>query len=229
MVFTQTTLDKSPIFTYSKSMNDYQQEQLESLEVIQRQMKGFDEGTRAELNHMIRDYLEFRGETREFLSAHFGGICTRQCYESRVSACCSKDGIITFFADMVINLLISTPDEAAALARVLQKTNDGFKCVYLGPEGCRWRIKPIVCEMFLCDQARTEVFSKNPLGEAQWNTLEQRKKIYTWPDRPVLFDAIEHYFMKAGCRSPLMYLNTSPGLLRIKQQALEKGTYYNER
>ncbi|MGD2030721.1 MAG: hypothetical protein PVG86_12380, partial [Desulfobacterales bacterium] len=52
-----------------------------------------------------------------------------------------------------------------------------------------------------------------------WNELKQRKKIYTWPDRPVLFDDLERYFMNAGYSSPLMYLHNSPGLLRIKKQA----------
>jgi hypothetical protein len=44
-------------------------------------------------------------------------------------------------------------------------------------------------------------------------------KSFRWPDRPVLFDQLEQVFMAVGCRSPLMYINTSPGLLRIKQKA----------
>jgi hypothetical protein len=33
------------------------------------------------------------------------------------------------------------------------------------------------------------------------------------------FDELEQRFMAAGCRSPLMYLNTSPGLLNVKRRA----------
>ena len=39
----------------------------------------------------------------------------------------------------------------------------------------------------------------------------------------MLFDDIEEWFLAAGYRSPLMYINTSPGLLRIKRRA-GKGT-----
>jgi len=49
--------------------------------------------------------------------------------------------------------------------------------------------------------------------------LEAKRKRFTWPDQPVLFDDLESYFMKSGYRSPLMYLHNSPGLLRVKQKA----------
>jgi hypothetical protein len=49
--------------------------------------------------------------------------------------------------------------------------------------------------------------------------FKQREKHYRWPDRPVLFDDLEKYFMAAGYSSPLMYLNNSPGLLRVKELA----------
>jgi hypothetical protein len=49
--------------------------------------------------------------------------------------------------------------------------------------------------------------------------LKQREKHFRWPDRPVLFDDLEKYFMAAGYSSPLMYLNNSPGLLRVKELA----------
>jgi len=80
-----------------------------------------------------------------------------------------------------------------------------------------WRVKPIVCEMFLCEQAKKEVFREKAWAEDAWEELKQRKKLYTWPDRPVLFDDLERYFMDAGYSSPLMYLHNSPGLLRVKQ------------
>jgi len=49
--------------------------------------------------------------------------------------------------------------------------------------------------------------------------LEQESRRFKWPDRPVLFDTLEKLFLDAGFHSPLMYLHTSPGLLRVKQQA----------
>ena len=102
---------------------------------------------------------------------------------------------------------------------VLSKINDGFKCVYLTETGCRWRLKPIVCQMYLCDRSKKEAFGKNSQLAAEWNLLEHKRKRFTWPDRPVLFDDLETYFLEAGFRSPLMYLHNSPGLLRIKRQA----------
>ncbi len=89
----------------------------------------------------------------------------------------------------------------------------------LGQQGCRWNVKPIVCEMFLCDAAKTRVFTQHPEAAAEWTKLERQRKSFTWPDRPVLFDMIEKYFIAADCASSLMYLNNSPGLLRVKRQA----------
>ncbi len=106
---------------------------------------------------------------------------------------------------------------------VLQKRNRGFKCIYLGNHGCMWRIKPIVCEMFLCEQAKKEVFQEKPLAGQLWDELKQRKNRYTWPDRPVLFESLERYFIDAGYSSTLMYMHNSPGLLRVKKQAKESG------
>jgi hypothetical protein len=76
--------------------------------------------------------------------------------------------------------------------------------------------------MFLCEQAKKEVFREKAWAEDAWKELKQRKKLYTWPDRPVLFDDLERYFMNAGYSSPLMYLHNSPGLLRVKQETFAK-------
>ena len=73
--------------------------------------------------------------------------------------------------------------------------------------------------MFLCDRSKDQVFSKNPELKSEWELLEAKRKRYTWPDQPVLFDDLESYFMKSGYHSPLMYLHNSPGLLRVKQKA----------
>lgn len=197
-------------------MNDYQKEQTQAFSVVRKHLDSLPSSEREKLKEMTNDYLSFREETEAFLSEHFAALCTRECYQSRLSACCSQEGIITFFADTVINALFSRDHEIDRLLTVLGQENKGFKCVYLGEEGCLWRIKPIVCEMFLCQKAEKEVFGKNPpLGEV-WERLKSRKKRYTWPDRPVLFDELETYFIEAGYSSPLMYLHNSPGLLRVK-------------
>ena len=198
-------------------MNSYQQEQAESLAMVQRCLATLSASEKQALEMKIADYLLFRDEVDTFLSEHFSNLCTKKCYENKLSACCSREGIITFFGDMVVNTLVSCNEEINALLEALQKPNTGFKCIYLGNNGCLWRVKPIVCEMFLCEQAKKEVFRKKAWVEDAWEELKQRKKLYTWPDRPVLFDDLELYFMDAGYSSPLMYLHNSPGLLRVKQ------------
>jgi hypothetical protein len=202
-------------------MNAYQKEQAETLDMVCCHFGTMSPGERLALVSQISDYLLFRDAVNAFLREHFETTCTQNCYQSKVSACCSREGIITFFGDVVINVLISGEAEIKSLVTVLQKPNTGFKCVYLGEQGCMWRIKPLVCEMFLCDQAKTEVFGLKPWADKLWQALKRREKLYRWPDRPVLFDDLERYFMSAGYSSPLMYLHNSPGLLRVKKRAEE--------
>ncbi len=175
------------------------------------------------LGRRLSAYFAFRKDVDDFLATHFSEICNRSCYRNRLSACCSREGIVTFFADVVINVLESTADEIDALKAVLQEPEPGFKCVYLGECGCIWRVKPIVCEMFLCDRARQTVLQAASNLAAQWAALEADRKRFTWPDRPVLFDDLEAVFIRAGCRSPLMYMHNSPGLLRVKRKASGSG------
>lgn len=197
-------------------MSAYQQEQFETLNMIRKRLSCLPAPEIAKLKAMISDYLEFRRETEIFLKDRFGELCTIQCYQNDLSACCSRDGIITFFADMIINILMSDAEEISRLLEVLTRPDYGFKCVYLGENGCLWKIKPIVCEMFLCDSAQDTVFEQYPEYKEEWERLKQHQKSFTWPDRPVLFDILEEYFLDLGCSSPLMYLHNSPGLLKIK-------------
>jgi hypothetical protein len=199
-------------------MNSYQKEQAEAFAMVKGHLATLSPSERQALDQQISDYVLFRDEVDTFLSEHFSNICTKKCYQNKLSACCSREGIITFFGDMVVNTLVSCNEEIDALLSTLRKPNTGFKCIYLGNNGCMWRVKPIVCEMFLCDQAKKEVFREKAWTQDVWNELTQRKKLYTWPDRPVLFDDLERYFMDAGYSSPLMYLHNSPGLLRVKQR-----------
>lgn len=200
-------------------MSSYQQEQRDAHQMVLAHLKSIPAADHQALVALTAEYLAFRKNVNAFFGAHLSDICTLKCYQSHLSACCSKEGIITFFADVIINALISNKEEIESLIRILGKPHEGFKCIYLGSEGCLWRVKPIVCEMFICDSAQEQVFSAKPDARQKWEELKQVKKRFTWPDRPVLFDALETIFLEAGYMSPLMYLHNSPGLLRVKQQA----------
>ena len=200
-------------------MNEYQQEQLEALKTVRRGLVQLGDAKRIELTETIRDYVQFRQSTDHFLKRHFNDVCTHTCYLSRTSACCSKDGIITFFADTVVNALCSTPAQLDRLETVLNRMNRGHRCVYLGSHGCMWTLRPVVCAMFLCDRAMQAVFSDDPEARRTWESLRRQEKSFKWPDRPVLFDDLERVFLDLGCHSTLMHLNLSPGLLRVKKKA----------
>jgi hypothetical protein len=190
---------------------------LEALSIIRRHLMPLDAVEIHKLTSEISDYILFRARVGQFLDRHFAAICTQKCYQNRLSACCSKDGIITFFADMVINALKSNPIELDLLEHAIRQPANDFKCIYLSETGCVWKIKPVVCEFFLCDEAEKKAFDQNPEAQAEWKDFHRTKKIYTWPDRPVLFESLERYFMDMGYESPLMYLHNSPGLVRIRK------------
>ena len=201
-------------------MSDYNREQENAFAVVRRHLKDIEMPLRnGPLRDSLEAYLFFRRRVDRFLQEHFTSICGEACYRSRLSACCTKEGIITFFADVVVNALVSSPDEIEEILAVLQNPRTAVKCVYLGEKGCLWRIKPIVCTMFLCDRAQDEAFEKNPALRQQWQNFQTLKKRFTWPDRPVLFDELENIFIEAGHSSSLMYLHNSPGLIRVKQRA----------
>ena len=202
-------------------MTPYQTEQLQTLRMVRDYLAQISEAERSALKKSLADYLTFREAVDAFHKTNFGDICNRKCYQSKLSACCSRDGIIVFFADVIINALMADSAELECLQDVLTKPHEGLKCVFLGPEGCRWRIKPIVCEMFLCDAAEKAVLKENPVAQKRWDLLLRQKKDYTWPDRPVLFDTLEQICIKAGYTSPLMFCHNSPGLLRVKRQGIQ--------
>ena len=196
-------------------MNTYQAEQLDALNQIIKHV-----GLLGSLQEdAIRSYLLFRRQLDEFSGRHFAAICKRACFESRTSACCSKDGIITFWGDMVINVAKADEHQIDDLFTAIESPLFADKCIYLGENGCRWRVRPLGCALFLCDQIQEAVLARNSLLHRQWEAYHSGAKKFRWPDRPVLFDHLEQVFMNAGCRSSLMYINTSPGLMRIKRQA----------
>jgi hypothetical protein len=200
-------------------MNDYQKEQWDALIQIKHHLNCLGTETLDALRTSITPYIQFRKELDIFLDRYFSKHCTESCFQSSLSACCSKDGIITFWADMVINACMCNSIEMDRLLNAVRHPAKPGKCIYLCSDGCCWQVRPLVCAMFLCDSVRQAVFSLNPEAAARWCEFEQSAKSFRWPDRPVLFDQIEQQFMDFGCRSSLMYLNTSPGLLRVKRQS----------
>ena len=200
-------------------ISPYQEEQLIALIYLLNHNTTISWTERRMLENLIFDYLAFRNEVTAFNACYLSKICTETCFLNHLSACCNREAIITFFADVVVNALVSNDNEATMLSESLKLPNQGSKCVYLGKSGCLWKEKPIVCEMFLCDTARKKAFDEHPEALESWKNLKQREKLFKWPDRLVLFDELEKYFMAVGFSSPLMYLHNSPGLLRVKQQA----------
>jgi len=200
-------------------MNEYQREQLDALRIVRQGLAQLSETQRRQLEREIEPYNRFRASVDIFLDRYFKDVCTRLCYRSRTSACCSKDGIITFFADTVINALQSTSGQLDRMEAGLQQVNNGHRCIYLNDDGCVWTVRPVVCAMFLCDRAQETIFAENPEAGQAWKTLRRQEKVFKWPVRPVLFDRLEKVFLDRGYRSTLMHLNFSPGLLMVKKRA----------
>jgi hypothetical protein len=200
-------------------MSQYRDEQLAGHHMVTRFFNAAAKSEIAKLRQICKPYLSFRQAVDRFQARHLQALCTRACYQNHLSACCNRDGIITFFADLVVNALVATADDMARLTGALQKPRPDLKCIYLDDSGCLWRLKPIVCAMFVCDKAQQAVFAPSPALSKAWRALEERARHFRWPDRPVLFDTLEARFLAAGLCSPLMYLHNSPGLLRIKHKA----------
>jgi hypothetical protein len=198
---------------------EYREEQRRNQEIVQDYFRRCGNAEKSRIRATCRDYLHFREEVARFQAHYFQSLCNATCFQDQRSACCNKDGIITFFADLVVNAVVSSPSDMEALASGLRTPRNDMKCIYLGPEGCRWQMKPIVCEMFICDRAQQAVFDASSRASALWDELKGRELSFRWPERPVLFDEIESRFMAAGVNSSLMYLHNSPGLIRIKKKA----------
>ena len=204
-------------------MSEYNRDQWEALLMVQRYLEGLPASAIERLRETVGPYLRFRCEVSLFQRLFLSEICTQACFTTRQSACCSRDGIATFFADVVINALSSSEEDLNRIKSALVNDAGGFKCVYLGEKGCVWRLKPIVCEMFLCDRAKAALLDRDTTLDARWQALLLKEKQFTWPDKPVLFDELEELFLQAGLKSPLMYCHLSPGLRRVKAQSRRKG------
>ena len=199
-------------------ISEYNQQQKDAILMVRQHLAALPISKLRWLKQQIQPYLQFRKDVASFQRQNFADICSEKCFTSQTSACCGREGIATFFADVVINVLLSTDKDTDKLLQALELDASGFNCVYLNETGCLWRIKPIVCEMFLCDDAKNTVLADEESLQSQWEKLRRLERLYTWPTRPVLFDELEDFFIQAGLDSPLMYLHKSPGLLRLKAQ-----------
>ncbi len=196
----------------------YNKEQLDAIKIVRQYLDKCPTSEIESLKVDLKPYLTFRGDTAEFQRQYLSKICNHNCFTSWTSACCGREGIMTFFADVVINYLLSTEEEIEALVQTLLSDSGGTKCVFLSnKKGCLWHLKPIVCEMFLCDQAKKFVLEVNDQRKLEWEEFRKKEKNFTWPDKPVLFDEIETIFINKGFDSSLMYFHKSPGLLRVKK------------
>ena len=142
------------------TMSPYNREQLEAIWMVRDYLRRLSRAHMGRLKRRIRSYLLFRSDVDKFQRLYFSEVCSEKCFTSQTSACCGREGIATFFADVVINGLLSSEEETDALLQALSRDSGGFKCVYLTGRGCLWRLKPIVCEMFLCEYAKESVLAE---------------------------------------------------------------------
>ncbi len=198
------------------AVSEYNRDQLTALIQTRDFFRDQTPPGKEEMRKMIQPYLDFRAEVAEFQNKYLSDICTIKCFQDMQSACCNKEGIATFFADFIINILYSEETDLDMMEEQLLRGAAGNKCVYLMNKGCLWRHKPIVCEMFLCDHAKKSLGEKGASYMSKWDQLRKEEKKYTWPDKPVLFDELEEMFIAEGIENPLMYFHKSPGLMRIK-------------
>jgi len=197
-------------------MSEYNRDQWHGLTAIRDALGQMTEEEVEALRASLSPYLEFRRGLAGFHARYFHDYCRRACYETGLSACCGFESIITFFADQLITRLLVTKAEMDLLVQVLKRPNTTGRCVFLGAQGCRWRLPPISCAMFYCEQAKASVFADAPEAAAIFEELRLLEKRFTHPDQPVLFDDLECHFRRKGLQTPQMYYHFSPGLLRLK-------------
>ncbi len=201
-------------------LSNYNKQHLES------QIKALDAFNKLSENEICRlkwlslAYIKFRRELDSFTKGLFYNYCNHACFKNRQSKCCGFESIMTFFADEILNIIWGGPEKAETLIKVLEQPNESNHCVYLGEDGCLWYLKPLSCAMFFCEDAKKHVFARNLNAEKLWTVFTKCEKNFTWPDKPVLFDIVEKFFIiKKGVFTPHMYFHLSPGLLKVKKES----------
>jgi hypothetical protein len=199
-------------------LSPYTSQHLETLAVLTRQLKELEAAESEKLRGMLGPYLAYREETAHFFRDHLIGGCRRRCLAKNSSGGCGRAGVNVLFSDIVVVHHTAAAEKVDDLGRALEGDRGGKNCAYLGREGCHWAMKPIACEMFLCDELKEEIFAADDGLRREWEQLRAREKEFTKPDRPVLFDDLERFFIEKGVENPLMYFHHSPGLLRLKRK-----------
>ena len=198
-------------------VSEYNRDQIETLILLRNFLKNQPSSRKDNIKKIIQSYIDFRALVDNFQQKYLSDICTAKCFQGMKSACCNKEGIATFFADFVVNILYSEESDIDRMEEHLLRGAAG-NSVYLTDSGCLWHYKPVVCEMFLCNHAKAALKEKGESYLLRWNQLREKEKIYTWPDKPVLFDELESLFIAEGIESHLMYFHKSPGLVRMKSR-----------
>lgn len=205
--------------SFRQSVGEYNRDQLITVHAVLEVLSNLTAEEVRALRAMVHPYLAFRREVDAYYRSYFKPTCETRCFDTRLSACCGFESIITFFADHVISLLESTREQADLLLSVLNRPNVTERCIYLGAYGCLWKVPPISCAMFLCAPSKEVVFDTHPEVESLWGDHQIGEKRFTCPSQPVLFDELEEFFMERGCDTPHLFFHRSPGLLRAKAMA----------
>ncbi|OIP91493.1 MAG: hypothetical protein AUK55_11135 [Syntrophobacteraceae bacterium CG2_30_61_12] len=198
--------------------SDYNSAQLLSFSAIRQVCERMSGEELERLRRMIEPYLDYRRQLDQFTRRHFAAFCRDACFQTGLSACCGFESIIIFFADQAINYLCSTAVEMDRILALLERTNRTNHCVFLGPEGCLWRVPPITCAMYVCAAAKEKVFGANPETAVGFDEFREAEKPFTRPTQPVLFDQLEKVFMAHGVATSSMWFHRSPGLIRLKRR-----------
>jgi hypothetical protein len=199
--------------------SSYQVEQLEALCLVRMHLNPCRAPSAIGCGRRSPTTWPFGAAWMTSCTANFGGVCSTTCYRSRLSACCSREGDCDLFR--------RRGHQPAALRASARPTSSS------GASGRKHRPEVRLPRAGRLPVARQtdrvpdvpvrsgqgESFRRSPRTASEWADFEQERKLFTWPDRPVLFDLLEAYFISAGCSSSLMYLHQSPGLLRVKRQA----------
>ncbi len=200
------------------TVSQYNRDQKQGFLAIGRIFSQMSGEEQRRLRDLVVPYLDFRRRLDAFNDRWFGDYCPGACFRTGLSACCGFESIIIFFADQVISLLESRPGEMERTLRALENPRSRQHCVFLGRDGCLWRVRPITCAMYYCDPAKNHVFGEFPQAGILYSQFREEEREFTRPVKPVLFDTIEKIFIERGVKSPLMWFHRSPGLLRLKRR-----------
>ncbi len=109
-------------------MCEYNKEQLETLYIVRQYLSKQSQNKIETYKKDIESYSLFRKKISDFSSKNFSSLCREKCFDNGLSACCTKEGIITYFADVFVNAIYSTPDQLNKIENILQMTNNSKLC-----------------------------------------------------------------------------------------------------